>query len=101
MGFLSDPRLVASFPTLSGSPPFKRSRYPFADRVAAAAKAGFYGIGLTVDDVDGIGASGISPLAMVDVLAEHDVRVTDLGGIASWPDDGRAASLSRDDEERL
>ena len=42
--------LVASHFTLTGSPPMTAPRFTFAERVAAAAEAGFAGIGLLADD---------------------------------------------------
>ena len=101
MGLLRDPELVASFSTLAGAPPSQPSRYPFADRVAAAAKAGFRGIGLSVDDAERVRAGGCSNRAMLDVLARHGVRVTDLQGVTSWPSDGRHPSARRADEDRV
>src|SRR5690349_6862931 len=97
MGLLDNPELVASFPTLSGAPPADPSRHPFADRVAAAARAGFHGIGLSADDADHIQAGGTSLGAMLDVLDDHGVRIVDLNGVTSWPSDGRPASLRRRD----
>jgi hypothetical protein len=42
--------LIASSYTLSGAPVFEPPRFSFAERVAAAAKAGFAGIGIAIED---------------------------------------------------
>ena len=41
--------LIASSYTLSGAPVFEPPRFSFAERVAAAAKAGFAGIGVAIE----------------------------------------------------
>jgi hypothetical protein len=42
--------LIASSYTLSGARVFEPPRFSFAERVAAAAKAGFVGIGVAIED---------------------------------------------------
>jgi len=42
--------LIASSYTLSGASVFELPRFTFAERVAAASKAGFSGIGLAIED---------------------------------------------------
>ncbi len=42
--------LIAAFLTLSGAPAMKPARFPFADRVAAAAAAGYAAMGLDSAD---------------------------------------------------
>ena len=75
MGLLDGGDLVASFATLSGQPVFRPSRYPFADRVAAAARAGFAGIGMSVDDFDLVRAGGVAPEGMREILGEHRIEI--------------------------
>ena len=85
MGLLDgDNRLVASFATLSGTPVFQPSRYPFVDRVAAAAAAGFRGIAMTTDDYAVIRAGGLSRRDVRDVLDEHGIVVGEVDGVGQW-----------------
>jgi len=96
MGFLDATDLTASYYTLSGAPVFEPARHPFADRVAAAAAAGFTGLGTTVEDVAAIAAAGLSRAGMREVLAEHGVEISELEGLGAWE-----RGESRDVEEEL
>jgi len=102
MGLLNHGDLVASFATLSGQPVFRPSRYPFADRVAAAAGAGFVGIGMSVDDFDLVRSAGLGPEGMREILDEHRIEVREVEGIGEWLAVGRAAEdAARRAEERV
>ena len=100
-GLLDGAGLVASYYTLSGAPVFEPSRYPFVDRVAAAQRAGFAGLGMTVEDFDAVVASGLSPAGMRELLDTHEVGVPELEGIGPWDRDGADRERSRRTEERL
>jgi sugar phosphate isomerase/epimerase len=89
--------LIAAFLTLSGSPAFKPARFPFAERVASAAAAGFAAIGLDSRDYAACREAGHSDAEMRSVLDDHGIRVAELEFVADWLDEPRV----RQSEERL
>ncbi|MFF1732124.1 sugar phosphate isomerase/epimerase family protein [Streptomyces sp. NPDC058247] len=66
--------LTASFVTLSGAGFAEPARHPFEVRCAAAAGAGFAGIGLHADD----------PGTDVEVLRAHGLKATELEFLSGW-----------------
>ncbi len=68
--FLDRPWLVLAWGTVRPA--------SFADRVAAAATAGFPAIGLAVPDYLALRAAGWTDRAMLDLLAEHGVRIDEV-----------------------
>lgn len=62
---------------------------PFADRVAAAAGAGFDGVGVSARE-----AMVLDPAAVVDVLAANDIVCSELEGWFGWGQRGEALDAS-------
>jgi len=84
VSLLDGVELVASMATLLGQPVFHPSRYPFEDRVAAAAGAGFTGIGMSVDDFDVVRAGGLSEQDVREILGAHGIVATEVEGFGEW-----------------
>jgi len=86
--------LIASYFTLTGAPVGAPARFTFEDRVAAAASAGFAGIGMHFDDYRALRASGRSDAELRAVLDAHDVQVAEVEFLWDWAydDDRRTAS---------
>jgi sugar phosphate isomerase/epimerase len=80
--------LIASHYTLSGAPVGQPSRFSFAERVAAAADAGFVGLGLLVDDYASMRDAGISDAELRAILDDHGLRVLELEFLFDWTLDG-------------
>jgi len=80
------PQLVASFATLSGAAEGEpvAARHPFADRCAAAAAAGFTGIGLHVREYERLLAQGMTPSDVGAVLDHTGLRVVELEFLSGW-----------------
>jgi sugar phosphate isomerase/epimerase len=93
--------LIAAFLTLSGAPAMRPSRFPFADRVAAAAAAGFAAIGLDSLDYAASREAGHSDTEMRSVLDGHGIRVAELEFVADWLDEAHLPPRARKTEERL
>ena len=79
-----DPELVASFFTLSGAGFGEPPRHTFPERCEAAAKAGFAGIGLHVDDLDRIRESGLDDAGMRAVLTGTGLRLVEIEFLGGW-----------------
>lgn len=80
------PDLVASFFTLSGAGFAEPPRNGFVQRCAAAAAAGFTGIGLHADDLARTVAAGVPVAEMRDVLRHHGLSVTEIEFLGGWTD---------------
>lgn len=93
--------LIAAYLTLSGAPAFKPARFPFAERVAAAAAAGFAAMGLDSHDYAASRANGHSDAEMRTVLADHGMRVAELEFVADWLNGARHPGGVSHSEERL
>ncbi len=94
--------LVCSHFTLTGG--LGPARFGFAERVAAAAEAGFGGIGLLAADHARAGAAGLTDRAMAEILADHGVVVAEVEFLAGWatgPDDPDAAEAARAAEAQI
>lgn len=65
-------------------------RADFAARVDAAAAAGFAGIGLTAEQYRGARAAGWTDAAMLALLTERGLRVTEVEASWDWGSDGTA-----------
>jgi sugar phosphate isomerase/epimerase len=76
--------LVASYFTLHGTPEPGPSRFSFEERVAAAAAAGFQGIGLITDAYHADRASGLSDADMRAILDDHGVVLAELDFLSDW-----------------
>jgi sugar phosphate isomerase/epimerase len=84
--------LLASFYTLSGSPNGEPSRFSFDERVAAAAKAGFAAVGLTLFDVAACTSDGRTEADLAAIAADHGIRVDEIETLS--------LTLTPTDEER-
>jgi sugar phosphate isomerase/epimerase len=60
----------------------------FADRVRAAASAGFAGIGLKLGEYERLRAAGHTDAQLRDVLAEHGQRVLAYEAVRGWASTG-------------
>ncbi len=69
--------LIVSSYTLSGAPVFEPPRFSFAERVAAAAKAGFAGIGVAIEDYAACRERGMSDAEMRRILDDHGIRAAE------------------------
>lgn len=98
---LGDAGLIASHHTISGSPVYEPARHPFAERVAAAAKAGFTGIGLTVLDHDHLLASGERNADLIRILEDHGVGVPEVEFLSGWWAEGERWAADRAAEDRI
>jgi len=91
--------LIASAYTLSGAPVFAPPRFPFAERVAAAARAGFAGIGLAIEDYATCREHGMSDAEMRRILDDHRIRVAELEFLQDWWDDDERGRRARANED--
>ena len=76
--------LVASHFTLTGSPPMTAPRFMFAERVAAAADAGFAGIGLLTDDWAAERDAGLTDADVRAILDDHGVELAEIEFLFDW-----------------
>lgn len=76
--------LVASYYTLTGTPVGQPPRFSFEDRVAAAAAAGFAGIGLVADDYAALRSSGHTDADLRAVLDRYGIRVLEIEFLFDW-----------------
>jgi sugar phosphate isomerase/epimerase len=90
--------MICSHFTLTGAPGREPARFGFAERVAAAAEAGFTGIGLLGIDHAQTVASGVSESEMANVLADHEVTIAELEFVLDWsagPDEPERQAVCR------
>ncbi len=73
----------------------------FAERVAAAAAAGFRGIGLRPSDRDRAHAEGLDDTTMRAMMADHAIEVCEIETLFHWGRDGEAGRQAEDHEHRL
>jgi sugar phosphate isomerase/epimerase len=91
--------LIASSYTLSGARVFEPPRFSFAQRVAAAAKAGFAGIGVAIEDYIAMRERGMSDKEMRRILDDHAILAPELEFLQDWwhqGDRGRRARANED-----
>jgi sugar phosphate isomerase/epimerase len=95
------PPLTACHLTLTGAYLGSPPRWPLRQRLAAAARAGFSGVGLRVDDVlDSVGAGkGLTELAAL--LADLGLEVHELEAARGWYRTGEQAAAARQQEEQV
>lgn len=98
---LGDAGLIASHHTISGSPVFEPARHAFADRVAAAAEAGFTGIGLTVLDHDHLLANGARNADLIGILRDNGMSLPEVEFLNAWWADGERWAADRAAEDRI
>lgn len=85
--------LICSHFTLAGSCGIEPARFPLADRIQAAADAGFAGIGLLGADHALITESGTSDAEIAGMLADHGLVVAEVEFLFDW-------SVGPDEPER-
>jgi sugar phosphate isomerase/epimerase len=76
--------LVSSHFTLTGSTPMTPPRFSFAERVAAAAAAGFAGIGVLSEDYLAEREQGLTDADAVAILADHGLEVAEVEFVMDW-----------------
>jgi sugar phosphate isomerase/epimerase len=76
--------LVSSHFTLTGSTPMTPPRFAFAERVAAAAEAGFAGIGLLGEDYLGEKEQGLTDADAIAILRDHGVELAEVEFLFDW-----------------
>jgi len=76
--------LVSSHFTLTGSTPMTAPRFTFAARAAAAADAGFAGIGLLSTDYDAEKAQGLTDADVTAILADHGLELAEIEFLFDW-----------------
>lgn len=86
------PPLVASHFTMTGTPVGQPPRFTFAERVAAAADAGFAGVGLLVDDYSALLREGQTDASLRAVLDAHGLRILEVEFLFDWYADGERAA---------
>jgi sugar phosphate isomerase/epimerase len=91
--------LIAAYFTLARADRTGTARIPFPDRVAAAAAAGFAGLGLQPADYQRSKADGLSDAAMHAVLDDHGVVIGEIDGAPWWPAPGEPADGLRSAQE--
>jgi sugar phosphate isomerase/epimerase len=89
--------LIASHFTLTGTPAPQPPRFSFAERVAAAAAAGFEGIGFFT----GHWESAMSAKEMRRIADDHGIAVAELEWLMDWWCEGERGKQSRDAEDRI
>jgi sugar phosphate isomerase/epimerase len=87
--------LIASHYTLSGAPVMQPPRFSFPARVAAAAAAGFAGVGMDSTDYAALRGAGTSDDELRHVLDDHDVRVLEIEFHFDWSLDGARGQDAR------
>ena len=84
MGILDHDDLITSHYTLCGASALEPARYDFTTRVAAAAEAGFTGIGLHFAEYEVARAGGMTDADLRAVLADHGIGVPELEFVFGW-----------------
>ncbi len=93
--------LIASHYTISGADVMQPARHSFAQRVAAAAAAGFSGIGWTPDDYDACRAAGLSDAEMGAILDDYGISAAELEFVSDWAHGGERGAAARRTEDRM
>jgi sugar phosphate isomerase/epimerase len=76
--------LIASSYTLSGAAVFQPPRFSFAERVAAAATAGFSAIGVAVEDYAAMRDRGSTDAELRRILDDHGIVAAELEFLTNW-----------------
>lgn len=93
--------LIASYYTLTGAAPGQPPRFGFAERVAAAAAAGFAAIGFQPADYAMCRAAGLSDADMRRILADHGIRIAELEFLFDWAHGGERGAAARKLEDEF
>ncbi len=89
--------LIASHFTLTGTPAPAPPRFSFAQRVAAAAAAGFEGLGFFT----GHWEDGLTAAQMRRIADDHGIVVAEIEWLTDWWCDGERGRNSRAAEQRM
>jgi sugar phosphate isomerase/epimerase len=96
--------LIAAYFTLAGDVypfgPTQISPFPFRERVEAAARAGWKGIGLIPDDVDAT-VEKIGYPEMKRIFAANGIKYVELEFLVDWHRDGEPRRKSDELRARL
>jgi sugar phosphate isomerase/epimerase len=84
VGILDRDDLISSHYTLAGGSPVEAARYDFTTRVAAAANAGFTGIGLHFAEYGAALGAGMTDASMRAVLDDHGIGIPELEFAWGW-----------------
>ena len=93
--------LIASSYTLSGAEVFQPPRFTFLDRVAAAAQAGFAGIGVAVEDYAAMKQRGATDSELRRILDDHGIAAAELEFLTNWWCDDDRGRRSRELEDQF
>lgn len=93
--------LIASSYTLSGSAVFQPARFAFAERVEAAAEAGFAGIGIAVEDYAAMRDRGLSDTELQRVLNDNGIVAVELEFLTNWWFDDERGQVARRHEDHF
>ena len=94
--------LIAAHYTLARADRTGAARIPFPERVAAAAAAGFTGIGVQPPDYRRSRAAGLSDADVHAVLNDHGMVIGEIDGAPWWLEpDGSEADLRTAQEEAV
>jgi sugar phosphate isomerase/epimerase len=95
--------LTCSYYTVAGVSPTAGGASPlaFAERVKACAEAGYRGVGVHVRDYVAMKRAGTTDADLRAILADNDMRCTEVEFLVNWFADGEAGERSRRDEETL
>lgn len=96
--------LVCSHFTLTGASPMAPARFTFHERVAAAAAAGFSGIGLLGADYAAMRASGMADTDLVALLDDHGIVLAEAEFLMDWsagPDEPDRVAMARRLEDQV
>jgi sugar phosphate isomerase/epimerase len=93
--------LIASHYTISGMDVMKPARHSFAQRVAAAASAGFAGIGWTPQDYDTCRAAGLSDADLRAILDDHAISAAELEFVSDWAHGGDRGIAAQQTEDKM
>jgi sugar phosphate isomerase/epimerase len=93
--------LIASSYTLSGAKVFQPPRFSFADRVAAAAKAGFAGIGIAIEDYVAMKDRGTTDIELGRILDDHGIAAPELEFLTNWWCDDDRGRRARELEDQF
>jgi sugar phosphate isomerase/epimerase len=93
--------LIASSYTLSGSAVFQPPRFSFAERVAAAATAGFNAIGVAVEDYAAMRDRGSTDAELRRILDDHGIVAAELEFLTNWWWDDERGRRARELEDQF
>jgi len=92
--------LIASSYTLSGAGVFQPPRFTFLERVAAAAQAGFAGIGVAIEDYVAMRQRGTTDSELRRILDDHNIVAAELEFLTNWWWDDERGRRARETEEQ-